>query len=248
MRYHDGIRNIDDLQQDLQNIAFNGRLMGRPFIMISYAQSIDGSIASDRGKPLRISGPNSMALTHRLRSLFDAVLVGIDTVLADNPQLTVRLVTGRNPQPVVLDTHLRIPVESRLLQRSGCRSWIASAVSDSSDKSEAIAATGATILPCCLDANGQIDIVQLMGILHGRGIRSLMVEGGAKVITSFIRAKLADLLVVTIAPTLIGGLRVMHAMSAVPLSRLNLAQVHYERLDDDMILWARPDWSLPCKS
>jgi riboflavin-specific deaminase-like protein len=245
MRYRGGIRSIDDLQQCLQDIAGGGSSKERPFILISYAQSIDGSIAEGDRRSLKISGPSAMLLTHQLRALFDAILVGIDTVLADDPQLTVRLVPGNSPRPVVLDTHLRIPLESRLMQHADHPSWLASAASNSGARAGAIRAAGATILPCGLDANGLIDIRHLMGMLHDRGIRSLMVEGGAKVITSFIRAELADLLVITISPTLIGGLRVVHALPSAPLPRFNLTQVHYERRDDDMILWARPVWNPP---
>jgi riboflavin-specific deaminase-like protein len=236
------IRNIDNLQQGLQHIKSNGWQLARPFVLISYAQSIDGSIATRDRQPLKISGQASMVLTHRLRSLFDAILVGIDTVLADNPQLTVRLVQGENPQPVVLDTHLRIPVESRLLQRSDCRSWLASAPTNSDVRVGTIRNAGATILPCQLDDHGQIDIRQLMGILHARGICSLMVEGGAKVITSFIRAQLVDLFIITVSPTLIGGLQVVQTRNDSPLFRLNLTDIYYERLDDDLILWAKPLW------
>ena len=102
---------------------------------------------------------------------------------------------------------------------------------------------GAKILPCRLDEQGQIDIRQLIDMLHHRGISSLMVEGGAKVITSFIRAELVDLFIVTISPTLIGGLRIFQGSNSSPLSRLNLTDIHYGRLDDDLILCAKPAWN-----
>jgi riboflavin biosynthesis pyrimidine reductase len=146
---------------------------------------------------------------------------------------------------VVLDTHLRIPVESRLLKRSDRQSWLVSAKGNSEARAGAIKRTGATVLPCELDDRGQIDIHRLMGILHDRGIRSLMVEGGAKVITSFIRAQLVDLFIITISPFLIGGLRVVQEQNDSPFSRLNLTDVHYECLGDDLIVWAKPDWNHP---
>ncbi len=239
------IRSIDRLQEVLGQLTDGRCRMERPFVLISYAQSIDGSIATLDRRPLRISGPGSMVFTHRLRSLFDAIMVGIGTVLADDPQLNVRLVQGRNPRPVVLDTQLRIPLESRLLQRSDCVSWLASSISTSDSRAAAIKRTGATILPCALDDHGLIDIRRLMTLLHGRGIHSVMVEGGAKVITSFINAGLVDLFIITLSPKLIGGLRVVQSQNETPLSRVNLADIHYDRLGDDLILWARPDWSPP---
>ena len=86
--------------------------VGRPFVTLSYAQSLDGCIAAKRGQPLALSGPQSLTLTHQLRSAHDAIMVGIGTLLADNPRLTVRLVEGRDPQPVVLDSRLRFPSEA----------------------------------------------------------------------------------------------------------------------------------------
>ena len=88
----------------------------RPFVTVSYAQSVDGSIAGRNRLPIRLSGPAAMRLTHRLRAVHDAILVGIETVLADDPRLTVRLVAGPNPRPIVLDTQLRTP--------PGCRHFV----------------------------------------------------------------------------------------------------------------------------
>jgi 3,4-dihydroxy 2-butanone 4-phosphate synthase/GTP cyclohydrolase II len=240
-----GFRNITDLEAGLQGFKSDGHTIKRPFILISYAQSIDGSIATLDRRPLKISGPVSMVLTHRLRSLFDAILVGIDTVVADNPQLTVRLVPGTNPRPVVLDTHLRIPPDSRLLDQPDRGSWLAAVQSDSKAGAAAVRRTGAKILPCRLNDDGQIDIHHLMGLLHDRGIRSLMVEGGAKVINSFIRAELVDLFIITISPTLIGGLPIIQRQNGSSPAGLALTHIHYERLENDIILWAVPVWNQP---
>ena len=92
---------------------------GRPFIIVSYAQSLDGSIATADRQQMQISGPESMRLTHQLRACCQCILVGIGTVLADNPSLTVRLVEGHHPQPIILDTNLRTPLDATLAGRSG---------------------------------------------------------------------------------------------------------------------------------
>src|SRR5512143_1701471 len=88
---------------------------GRPLVSLCYAQSLDGCIAAERGRPTQLSGPETKQITHRLRALHDGILVGIGTVLADDPHLTVRHARGENPQPVVLDSRLRTPVEARLI-------------------------------------------------------------------------------------------------------------------------------------
>ena len=216
---------------------------GRPFVTVSYAQSIDGSIATRRRRPLPISGPASMRMTHGLRALHDAILVGIETVLADDPQLSVRLVEGPHPQPVVLDTSLRTPSGARLLQRKDCRSWLVGAADNPVDRVAAVTNAGAEVLPCRREEeNGWLDLHQTLRLLHGRGIRRLMVEGGARVITSFIRLQLVDLFIITIAPKLVGGLQVMTAPPNGEETPMALTEIHYESLEDDLVLWARPDW------
>ena len=89
---------------------------GVPYVTLTYAQSLDGSIAATPGRPLSISGPVSMTLTHALRAAHDAILVGIGTILADNPQLTVRYLKGKDPQPVIVDSRLRCPLDARVLR------------------------------------------------------------------------------------------------------------------------------------
>ena len=124
--------------------------------------------------------------------------------------------------------------------------WLVGAADNPEDKVKAVIAAGADVLPCRREANnGRLDLTQTLGLLHARGIRRLMVEGGARVITSFIRAQLVDLFIITIAPKLVGGLQVMTAPpngTEVPMA---LTEIHYERLEDDLVLWARPDWRAP---
>ncbi len=96
---------------------------GRPLVTLSYAQDLDGSIAKRRGEPTSISGPESLEFTHRLRAAHDAILVGIGTVISDDPQLNVRFAKGNDPQIVVLDSQLRLPLQSKLLENSK-KAWV----------------------------------------------------------------------------------------------------------------------------
>jgi riboflavin-specific deaminase-like protein len=230
----------------IDQAAASCRHPGRPFVTVSYAQSIDGSIATRHRRPLPISGPAAMRMTHGLRTLHDGILVGIETVLADDPRLTVRLINGAHPQPVVLDTWLRTPLKARLLQRRDCRSWLIGAEDSPAERVAAMTEAGAEVLPCCRDKqNGRLDLHRTLGLLHERGLRRLMVEGGARVITSFIQARLVDLFIITIAPKLVGGLPVMAAPPNGAEASMALSAIHYDRLENDLVLWARPDWQTP---
>ncbi len=225
----------------LKSAPLHGGSSGRPFVTLSYAQSLDGSIATRSGRPLALSGPESMTLTHSLRACHDAILVGIGTVLADNPRLTVRLVAGKNPQPVIVDSRLRFPPYAELL-RHPRPPWIATTQEADHKRQEALEAAGARIfrLP---SANGWVDLDCLLKLLSDLGLNSLMVEGGAQVITSFLVSRLVDQMVLTIAPWLVGGLRVVENVGPSHLPHLpRLRHLSYARLGEDLVVRGEPDW------
>jgi riboflavin-specific deaminase-like protein len=214
----------------------------RPLVTVSYAQSVDGSIASRGRGQILLSSHASMVLTHRLRAACDAIVIGINTVLTDNPLLTVRLTAGASPQPLVLDTHLRTPPAAKLLGRSDRPCWIACGPEVEHGRSAAREECGAEILRCPRDENGRVDLPSLLDLLGERGVRNLMVEGGAQVITSFIEARLVDHLIITIAPRLVGGLPVLDRPAVGNGGSLGLRQVTFEPCGPDLILWAQPEW------
>ncbi len=220
---------------------------GRPYITLSYAQSLDGSITIQRGRATPISGPETLRLTHQLRASHDAILVGIGTVLADDPRLTVRLVPGPDPQPVVLDTHLRFPPSARLLQ-SGRAPWIAAKDTADPGQLASLRAKGATIWSLPVDEMGLVSLPALLGRLKDQGVNSLMVEGGARVITNFLAHHLVDRLVVTVSPRLLGGLNAVENLG----QRLNghglphLRNPEYQWLGQDMVLSGDVEWENCC--
>lgn len=235
-------RSIEDFKTAIDQARKFREKSGRPYITISYAQSLDGSIATLDKQQMQLSGRESLLLTHRLRACCQSILVGIGTVLADNPSLTVRLVEGQNPQPIILDTHLRTPLDAALVRRSDLSTWIVNGNHDRVDPNHALGQRGATLIGCRCGADGLIDLRALMDELARRNIDSLMVEGGARVITSFVKLKLADLFVVTVSPKLVGGLPVIDSASYRTDSHIQLKDVHYQRLGVDLIIWARPNW------
>ena len=178
----------------------------RPWVTLSYAQSLDGCIAGEPGKPTEISSPEALRQTHRLRSVHDAILVGVGTVLSDDPQLNVRLVPGTDPQPVILDTHLRTPLSAKLVQRESQQPWIFYSDHAELSRVQQLSQVGARLLAVESAEDGYLDIIQVLGCLRVEGIKRVMVEGGAEVIQSFLASGLVDWAVITISPRWLGGL------------------------------------------
>jgi GTP cyclohydrolase II len=226
-----------------QKAAERHRHTGRPFVTLSYAQSVDGSIAASPGQPLALSGKLSMTLTHQLRAAHDAILVGIGTVLADNPRLTVRLVEGKNPQPIVADSRLRLPLSANLLCEHPLSPWIAAGEPADAGRQQVLEAAGARVLRLPMNARGHVNLAALLERLGALGIQSVMVEGGARIITSFLAERLVDHIVLTVAPRLVGGIRAVRRLAhtdAVHLPRLR--NLRYQWLEEDLVLWCDPAW------
>jgi 3,4-dihydroxy 2-butanone 4-phosphate synthase/GTP cyclohydrolase II len=213
---------------------------GRPLVTVSYAQSLDGCLTAQPGQPLAISSAASLAWTHSLRAAHDAILVGIGTVLADDPGLTVRFAEGTNPQPVIVDSHLRLPTTAQVLQHHAV-AWIAATVDADPHRRQILEAAGAQVLTLPQTSTNQVDLGALLDHLGQQGICSVMVEGGSEILTSFWHEGLVQLAVVTIAPLLLGGLPSVRT----PLYALNGQGLHFPRLrriqtfnaGDDIILW-----------
>lgn len=218
---------------------------GRPLVTLSYAQSLDGCLALRRGQPLLLSGPQSQALTHRLRAAHAAILVGIGTVLSDDPQLNVRLAEGPDPQPVILDSHLRIPQGARLLA-AGRHPWIATLESSSRERRAELEAAGAKLWVLPPDHHGRIALPALLECLGREGVNSLMVEGGVHVLSAFLAGRLADWAVLTLAPLFIGGLHAVESQGEETGSVFSssngfprLEEPQSAQLGEDLIVWGR---------
>jgi GTP cyclohydrolase II len=210
----------------------------QPFVTLSYAQTLDGTIGTADGGPLRISGPESLVVTHQLRAHHDAILIGIGTLLADNPQLTVRLVEGPNPQPIIVDSHLRLPLDARIFSHPKAP-WIAT-LDTQSATAQALRDRGAILLHLPAMPDGQVNLKALFSLLGDKGIRSVMVEGGASIIASLIRQQLSHYAVVTIAPRYMPGISVTAPGSQATAA---LHHVTYTQAGSDIIAWGDLEWS-----
>jgi GTP cyclohydrolase II len=250
--------SIAELLENLTQARARGRRRDRPFVTLAYAQSLDGSITTARGERYGLSGPEALRFTHALRARHDAILIGVGTVLADDPELRVRLADGPSPLPIIVDSRVRTPNDARLLSLPDRPVWIAAAAtfaSDEGSEQEArvarIQAEGRRIIACPALPNGWVDLQALLRRLAEDGVQHVMVEGGARIITSFLTERLVDYAVVTIAPQFLAGLPAVDqsARGGLPSARVGLPAAVASltswigcRLGDDLVLGGEIAW------
>jgi riboflavin-specific deaminase-like protein len=192
---------------------------GLPFVTVKYAQSLDGRIATSEGDSQWISSQASLKFAHALRRDHDAVMVGIGTVLKDDPRLTVRLVGGRDPLRVVIDSRLRIPLDANVLADGNARNTLIIAGERAAgSRARRLERLGAQVLQVGSESDGRVNLSLMLDALAQRGIRSALVEGGGAIITSFLRAKLVDRLIAITTPKIIG--RGTEAIGDLGITRL----------------------------
>jgi diaminohydroxyphosphoribosylaminopyrimidine deaminase/5-amino-6-(5-phosphoribosylamino)uracil reductase len=202
---------------------------GLPLVIIKAACSLDGKIATRTGDSQWLTGETARAFGHRLRHECDAILVGIGTVSADDPQLTTRLPRRRSKDPirVVLDSRLRIPETARLLHlNSQAPTWIATTPTAPQDKIQALQELGAEIL-VLPEEGGRVALKPLLEELGRQRVQSLLVEGGAEVLGSFLDQGLAAKFYFFYAPKILGGKDAYPAVAGRGAARL--AEAHQAR-------------------
>lgn len=209
-----------------------------PTITLSYAQTLDGRIATSTGSSQWISGGESLRYTHEIRARHDAIMVGVGTVLRDDPQLTVRLVPGRSPLRIVVDSLLRTPPDARVLSAGAPGALIAVTSAAPAERVRRIQDRGAEVLMLPAGVEGGVDLRALIQTLAARGVGSVMAEGGARLITSMLRERLATRLAVCVAPKLLGsGIEAVGDLSKSSLSEsVQVALERVTRLGDDLML------------
>jgi 2,5-diamino-6-(ribosylamino)-4(3H)-pyrimidinone 5'-phosphate reductase len=181
-------------------------------VVINGAMTVDGKIATTSGDS-KISSKEDLLRVHRLRASVDAIVVGISTILADDPRLTVRLVSGKNPDRVIVDSKGRIPIDSQIM-RSASRIRTVIAVTDQApeEKIRKLEEMGAQVLVIREGKKGKsaavphgVNLRELFRRLERRGLKKILVEGGGELNWSLLRLGLVDELTVTIAPRIAGG-------------------------------------------
>jgi diaminohydroxyphosphoribosylaminopyrimidine deaminase/5-amino-6-(5-phosphoribosylamino)uracil reductase len=206
----DVVTGVGAADAERQNrVFFTAMRERRPHVTLKAGMTLDGKIADLHGGSRWITGERARLQAHRLRSEADAIVVGIGTVLRDDPELTVRLGQPwpREPLRVVLDTAARTPVGARLI-RAGrtAHALIAVGAEASESRVRELSASGATVVSC-RTRDGKIDLGALMAELFAREVRGVLVEGGGEVHGAFLDAGLVDRVAMFAAPLLIGGRR-----------------------------------------
>jgi diaminohydroxyphosphoribosylaminopyrimidine deaminase/5-amino-6-(5-phosphoribosylamino)uracil reductase len=217
----------------------------RPTITVSYAQTLDGRLATASGSSRWISAPESLRFAHKLRAEHDAVAVGAGTACKDDPRLTVRLVPGDDPLRVVVDSSLRTPLSAAVLANGAAKGTVLAVTERAPDeRCEEALSLGATVLRLPADAAGRVDLHALLSELHSLGVRSVMVEGGAALITSFLCERLVDRLAVCIAPKILGsGIEAVGDLGISDLTdSLTLADTSVTPYGVDLVLDSRVEY------
>ena len=190
-----------------------------PFVTMKFACTLDGKIATVAGESQWISSEESRRFTHHLRDISDAILVGVGTVLADNPSLTTRLVVGKNPVRVIVDSNARTPLESKVVADKSARTIVAVTANAPPDKVRALKLRGVEVITA--GNFERVDLTALMHALAEREITSVLVEGGGTIHFSMLRARLVDKVLAFIAPKLIGGSRALSAVGGEGFAKLS---------------------------
>ncbi len=193
---------------------------GMPYAILKAAVTLDGRVATASGDSQWITSEAARVQVHHMRDRADAVLVGVGTVLADDPELTVRHVKGRNPTRVVLDTRLRTPLDAALVKSAALTpTWIVHGPDARDDAREALSAQGVTLIEVGL-AEGRVDVTAALAALGERDVVRLLVEGGGQVHGALLAAELYSEAAVFVAPRILGDPEARPLAAAGPLSRI----------------------------
>lgn len=214
----------------------------KPFVLLKSAMSLDGKIASYTGHSKWITGSQSRDYVHQLRDTYDAILVGIGTVLADNPSLTTRLAyQGKNPIRVIVDSTARIPINSNVVTDGLARTIIAVTDKAPQEKIDALRTCGVEVIECKTKSAG-VSLSHLFKILGEQQITSILIEGGATINASILEDNLVDKINWFIAPKIIGGANAPSPIGGKGIADVNDAKlfedIHMESIGEDILISA----------
>ena len=213
---------------------------GLPYITVKWAMSVDGKIATRTGESKWITSEESRKYVHKIRGQMDGILVGINTVVRDNPLLTCRIEGGQNPKRIVVDSNAVLPINSRLLSTIN-EGEIIVAVSKNAQRIriEKLEQMGCKIVQT-EDINDRVDLHELFRRLGEMELTNILVEGGSRVITSVIEDRLADRVMVFVAPIIIGGAGAKSPVLGTGINKISEAaeidEIEIKRFSNDIVI------------
>lgn len=217
----------------------------KPFIVLKAAMTLDGKIATATGQSKWITNETSRAYGYKLRDIYDGIMVGINTVIEDNPMLTARVDGGKNPIRIVVDSSLKIDINANVVQDKSAKTIIATTDKANKDKILKLQAQDVDVIVVDKDENDKVDIEKLLDILGQQNICSILVEGGATLSGSFVAKKLVDKVYFFIAPKIVGGKEAKTPVAGTGILNLQealaLKDIQIEKLEEDVLIIGRVD-------
>lgn len=217
----------------------------KPFIVLKAAMTLDGKIATATGQSKWITNETSRAYGYKLRDIYDGIMVGINTVIEDNPMLTARVDGGKNPIRIVVDSSLRIDINANVVQDKSAKTIVATTDKADKDKILKLQAQDVDVIVVDKDKNDKVDIEKLLDILGQQNICSILVEGGATLSGSFVAKKLVDKVDFFIAPKIVGGKEAKTPVAGTGILNLQealaLKDIQIEKLEEDILIIGRVD-------
>ena len=231
---------LEQEARQLNEVFLKWMTTGLPFVALKTAMTLDGKIATAAGQSQWITNEASRYETHRLRDIYDGILVGINTALADNPSLTTRLkeYQGRNPVRIVVDSRARLPLTAKLVTDGAARTIVAVTEQAPAERVEALRSAGVEIIVA--GSSNHVDMQSLMEQLGAMKISSVLVEGGGSVNFSLLQAGLVDRVYAFIAPKLVGGRDALTPVEGEGFQELDraveLEKIQLRQLGSDVLL------------
>lgn len=217
----------------------------KPFVVLKAAMTLDGKIATATGQSKWITNETSRAYGYKLRDIYDGIMVGINTVIEDNPMLTARVDGGKNPIRIVVDSSLRIDINANVVQDKSAKTIVATTDKADKDKILKLQAQDVDVIVVDKDENDKVDIEKLLDILGQKNICSILVEGGATLSGSFVAKKLVDKVYFFIAPKIVGGKEAKTPVAGTGILNLQealaLKDIQIEKLEEDILIIGRVD-------
>lgn len=217
----------------------------KPFVVLKAAMTLDGKIATTTGQSKWITNETSRAYGYKLRDIYDGIMVGINTVIEDNPMLTARVDGGKNPIRIVVDSSLKIDINANVVQDKSAKTIIATTDKADKDKILKLQAQDVDVIVVDKDKNDKVDIEKLLDILGQQNICSILVEGGATLSGSFVAKKLVDKVYFFIAPKIVGGKEAKTPVAGTGILNLQealaLKDIQIEKLEEDILIIGRVD-------